>query len=875
MASIPGFGSIQLPQIRPSNDVAVAPLLRAGTAGNALAGFGDAVADQAGAADNAQKELGYAQARSAFLQSQAALKTSFENDQDWKTLPQRYQDGAQKSLQDAANTISSPTLRARFLAESGVDLARGVEEISGQANGQRKDQGRATMLSTLDGNRQAALASPAQANSLIQASNDAITAAQGSGFISAQEAQEQRQHWTSEFGKGYLETLPPAQRLKVLTGSNGVSPQAGAVSSGDIHAAIIGQESGGDPNAPTSVTGAVGPGQVEPETFARFAKPGEKITNAADNTAVSGRYVDYLSGLPNVKGDPGRIAVGYFSGEKNIAPAGSATPYIKDARDPNGKSTSSYVADVLGRLNGSGGASPSVANPDDVVAVPKTNTPADFVPLDQRAEMARTAARQVQEGGAFNRQQVASDFDDSVAWLRSGGDPAKATVTPEALFQSLGPLQGARAAAQLADAQQYGANVKALALAPQGQIDQILTSEAPTGPKGFIQNARNFDDLRSIAAARNTALNADPAGYVVHNDPGTAAAYQNAQKDPASFAAYAQKLNSVYDLMQVPGQMRSIIPQADAKAMVSKIETGSPSDVAKTLQSLQATTGKYWGQAYAGLAKAGMPAWVQAVSVANPADQPTMVAALQHTTDKGFKGYGDLVSKEETEGTPMNPSPLDTALTHNLSDLKASMTAYGQQGLSTYQGVEKAVRTTAMYLMAKDPSLTGAQAASRASGMVTGPFDFMQQPNHPPARIPKGSTAQVQASTGAVLAGLKPTDVRPYAALGMQDGGLAGSTAADRAGAAYDGAKSAWWLTVTGPDGHPMLRAIDPHTSAPVVLANGRTLDVPVNTPGQSAAAAAPLPQAPVAAVLSAPVYKSDRAVQRGEGGDRLKAGRR
>jgi hypothetical protein len=119
-----------------------------------------------------------------------------------------------------------------------------------------------------------------------------------------------------------------------------------------IKSAILGQESGNNPNVPNSVQGAVGPGQVEPDTFARFAKPGEKITNPADNRAVSGRYINHLSALPNVQGDPARIAVGYFSGEKNIAPAGSPTPYIHDFKDKTGKYTSQYVSDVLGRVHG-------------------------------------------------------------------------------------------------------------------------------------------------------------------------------------------------------------------------------------------------------------------------------------------------------------------------------------------------------------------------------------------------------------------------------------------------------------------------------------------------------------------------------------------
>ena len=115
-----------------------------------------------------------------------------------------------------------------------------------------------------------------------------------------------------------------------------------------ISNAILGQESGKNPNSATSVDGAVGQGQITPDTWVQYAKPGEKIDNADDNLTVHHRIINDLSQKFN--GDPQRIAVGYFSGPGNVAPADSPTPYIKDTKDGNGKTVSSYVADVNGRL---------------------------------------------------------------------------------------------------------------------------------------------------------------------------------------------------------------------------------------------------------------------------------------------------------------------------------------------------------------------------------------------------------------------------------------------------------------------------------------------------------------------------------------------
>lgn len=126
--------------------------------------------------------------------------------------------------------------------------------------------------------------------------------------------------------------------------------------------AILGQESGNNPAAPTSVDGAVGQGQIMPATFARYAQPGEDIVK--DSGTVSKRIVDDYSG--KYDGDPARIAVAYFSGEGNVAPPGSSTPWKNDVADGNGKTVSSYVGDVTKRLGADTAAVAPVSSPQDI-----------------------------------------------------------------------------------------------------------------------------------------------------------------------------------------------------------------------------------------------------------------------------------------------------------------------------------------------------------------------------------------------------------------------------------------------------------------------------------------------------------------------------
>lgn len=114
----------------------------------------------------------------------------------------------------------------------------------------------------------------------------------------------------------------------------------------DLHSAIIGQESGWNPNVGVSPKGAHGLGQITPGTFKQFARPGESLDNAEDNLAVSKRIVQSYLGR---WGDPARAAVAYFSGPGNVSEPGSLTPWKEDRSDGRVR-TSQYVSEVLGRM---------------------------------------------------------------------------------------------------------------------------------------------------------------------------------------------------------------------------------------------------------------------------------------------------------------------------------------------------------------------------------------------------------------------------------------------------------------------------------------------------------------------------------------------
>lgn len=216
--------------------------------------------------------------------------------------------------------------------------------------------------------------------------------------------------------------------------------------------AIHGNE-GGKATSVTSVDGAQGGWQIIPATFAKYAQPGESISNPTDNEAVGRRIVADLSRKFN--GDPARVAVGYFSGEGNVAPPGSPTPYKVDAKDGNGTSTSVYVANALKRMGIAPGQYQVASTGSDIPppptgstqVPPPPQTKADYYRAHESdivesarqtaiiahpddpmaADLAANRAQQ-QVSAVIRQQEVAYKADSDMVYQAANGDLATGTA---------------------------------------------------------------------------------------------------------------------------------------------------------------------------------------------------------------------------------------------------------------------------------------------------------------------------------------------------------------------------------------------------------------------------------------------------------------
>ena len=240
----------------------------------------------------------------------------------------------------------------------------------------------------------------------------------------------------------------------------------------ELFHAIFGQESTFGQNAKTSSRDAHGPMQITPGTFAEYAKPGERLDNYDDNLAVGHRIIHDL--YTRYGGDPGRVAVGYFSGKGNVAPMAFNTPYKVDSNDGTTK-TSEYVNGILKRL-GTPGTSTATTKTNATTTLPAsaTQTPQTPAPADPWAQT-RSALGQALSSISTGESVSAGGGSRVIDPVYSPGAPSQALMENFAAPPA-NPVPAKFAGGALAP--QLGS----LAMTPQtpSYVDPSITQGAPS-----------------------------------------------------------------------------------------------------------------------------------------------------------------------------------------------------------------------------------------------------------------------------------------------------------------------------------------------------------------------------------------------------------
>ena len=675
-------------------------------------------------------------------------------------------------------------------------------------------------------------------------------------------------------------------------GTNGgiaASSEGGADPSDAVANAIYAQESGSGANPSTSVDGAKGGFQIMPATFAQYAKPGESIDNPADNQAVGRRIVQDL--YTKSGGDAARTAAGYFSGPGNMAPAGAATPYVRDAADGNGKTTSSYVSDVMSRLGASVPGMPTFQAPNLDDWQNKARALANGDPDMEQRLVAGVTARYSQWHSAtqVQRAQLGKQLGDTEAALSDGRDVA----IPEPQIRALFPSDQADSImGKLQDAQKDGLVMTSVRLASPddlasmranladgvGPVDPV--TKQPKGRAGIIAAAANnpalgdtsvsdtaaggnpaapddgsanLDGYRQNRMAlarfdravtvRNQSLAADPAAYVAQSPPVAAAAQAIDPKDPSTFEAFAAATHAEQTRLGVPDAMQRTLPVSQIQSTVQALTSADPSkvDVGAQLSSTAAQYGSAWPGVFGDLVRVGkLPREYQMLATMDQPGQASaradLTRALQATAQRG--GMSGL----EKDAPPDQVKAINGALDDAISPFRQTAAIPGVNGnVQQIADTRDTVRQLALFYAVQ--GMDGTSAVKKAAdGILDQKYDFGSQlgdSTQASMRTPKGMWNAVDASTRGVIAGLQSSDLAPLPSSGVP--AVDAQRQADVMSLIKSGTQ---W--VPNEDDSGLVAYVRPRDGSvtPVKLASGKRLEVKFNALPQPAQA--PAPQVPM-----------------------------
>lgn len=161
-----------------------------------------------------RSRLELAKAESAFLTQKSHHDSAYDTDEDYASIPERYDTAMNDSVSSASALISDPRIRERFALNIAPRIAEGGERIRSLARSKEVDYETASLNEGLQGIRESGVT-----GSAIDASNaarDYIKAAVENDIISATRGQQVFSAWQTDMAVGKLEMMEPEERVVAL-----------------------------------------------------------------------------------------------------------------------------------------------------------------------------------------------------------------------------------------------------------------------------------------------------------------------------------------------------------------------------------------------------------------------------------------------------------------------------------------------------------------------------------------------------------------------------------------------------------------------------------------------------------------------------------
>ncbi|QKJ88012.1 Lytic murein transglycosylase [Paramixta manurensis] len=655
----------------------------------------------------AQKEdqFNYAEAQSYFLKKKLAITSSFQDDNDYSTFGDRYNDQINKARESSMGMIRNANDRRAFEIESNNDIARGLEQIKGLARRKEVDHGIASLNSTIESNRSAAITAPDEETRMgfLKATQDAIEGAYSRGYIDETQSVAIRQKSAVDYAAASIGAMKPEQRIAALNSRDGIasllppdtkkklqdaaanevignrindaqirlmSPggiggfKSGPIPEEDLFSAVVGQESGGrqfdnEGKPLTSSAGAIGIAQIMPGTGPEAAKlaglqwdESRFKNDAGYNQAIGKAYLNQQ--LKKYSGNPVLALAAYNAGP------GKVDQWIKQIGDPRKGEvsdegfansipygeTQNYVASVM-----SNAAKVNVTK--NVIDSP------EFGMLDaqQKARAVEQTYNVIDTATSSQRFSIQQRMQDDMARINAG----KEVETPVTASEYVAAQQLSSTPAQRAQAyQQFDQYRQVLALQPAYKtiisspsnvgLDAVnaLRPDASDADFEFKQKryAMAVQKYQQTIAAREK----DPGGWMVQNVPSVQQAYQSYQQDPSTGSQLAHQI--LMEKQRLGIKSKDVLPDSIASGILQQINNNKEQDV-NAIQSLGQQFGPYSEQVMQQVQKKAGPVLQVVMATNNPRaanalwqNRDVKTSELKDAVNTASKGASDSADSE-------------------------------------------------------------------------------------------------------------------------------------------------------------------------------------------------------------------------------------
>lgn len=654
----------------------------------ALQDFGNAVFTSAGAVGEKEDKFNYAEAQSAFLKRKLEIMSSFEGDNDYATMGNRYNEQINKAREEAGSMIRNNNDRRAFEIDTNNDIMRGAEQVKGLARSKEVDHGIATLNQTIQSNRDAALSATDEATrqSLLIATSDAIQGAFDRGYLNEQQLVSTRQKATVDYAQSAIEMMKPEQRISVLQSGSGMakylppdtrkklmdasaaevignrisnaqlqlmSPSGitgysiGPIPEEDLFAAVVGQESGGRQfdragKPLTSSAGAIGVAQVMPGTAPEAAQLAglpwdeQRYRNDAQyNHSLGKAYLNQQ--LKKYDGNPVLALAAYNAGPAKV------DQWLEQIGDPRkGEISNEGFANAIPFGETQNYVSTVMSNAARVSVTKNVVESPEFSMLDpqQKARAVEQTYNVIDTAVSNQRFMLQQRIQNDAAKVEAG-EPVDNPVTPSEYLasQPLNSTPSQRAEA----AKRYSQYRELLSLQPAYQ--SIIASPARVGMDTVNMLKPSADDAdfefkqrRYQMAAQKyqqtiSAREKDPGGWMIQNLPEVKQSYAEFQANPEKMGDYVNAVMMQKQRLGIKSQ--AVLPNAQADQISQLLLSSTAGKQVELLDSIHNGTGG--GDAYIATMKQIAPKAPSSAVAGILIDKASSVIAESNTISPDIK----------------------------------------------------------------------------------------------------------------------------------------------------------------------------------------------------------------------------------------------